>query len=625
MNNMLQNSEWIWYTDSPLPDSYGDFIDTFDYNGGNVNIHLSSDGDYTLYVNGNFASSNQYGDFEHYKIYDSLNITDYLVKGKNEIHILVWHIGINSSRYKLAKAGLIYSVECDGNQIAKSSINTLSRENPNYKSNYCKIITGQLGQSFLYDATKSNNSEYYQSTIVDKNCILFPRPIKKSILLKEKNSTILVNENNRLLIDLGEETVGLPSMKFFTKNSQKITVTWGEHIIDGEVRRKIDGRDFSFEYIAKEGENNFTNYMLRLGARYLEVFCEAPIELDYIGIIPQTYPIETIEKHFDNPLDQKIYNASVNTLKLCIMEHYVDTPWREQSLYAFDSKNQMLYGYKAFEGKNQEYARANLLLISKDNREDGILSITYPSGGNLAIPSFSLHYFVAVKEYIEATNDLSLATEVYSKLDSIIKTFLQCFEGGLIKNFQGKDYWQFYDWTKYMQSGIGDDGFKTDFMINALFVLALESFKNISNRINKEFKYQNFIDSIKSSLKAKFFNNCEGLFTMHQGTKEFTVLVNSIAILCGLTTESESLHIAEKIISGNLIECSLSMKGFKYDALLSVNKNYRQNIINEIRSIYKNMLDADSKTVWEVVGGAAAFANAGSLCHGWSALPIIYL
>ena len=73
---------------------------------------------------------------------------------------------------------------------------------------------------------------------------------------------------------------------------------------------------------------------------------------------------------------------------------------------------------------NKDYARANLLLISKDNREDGILSITYPSGGNLAIPSFSLYYFIAVKEYIEATNDLSLGIEVYNKLLSILKVFL---------------------------------------------------------------------------------------------------------------------------------------------------------------------------------------------------------
>ena len=34
------------------------------------------------------------------------------------------------------------------------------------------------------------------------------------------------------------------------------------------------------------------------------------------------------------------------------------------------------------------------------------------------------------------------------------------------------------------------------------------------------------------------------------------------------------------------------------------------------------MLDDGSTTVWETLEGAEAFHNAGSLCHGWSAVPI---
>ena len=36
------------------------------------------------------------------------------------------------------------------------------------------------------------------------------------------------------------------------------------------------------------------------------------------------------------------------------------------------------------------------------------------------------------------------------------------------------------------------------------------------------------------------------------------------------------------------------------------------------------MLDHGATTVWEDDEGAAAFDNAGSLCHGWSAIPIYY-
>ena len=48
----------------PLSDSYGDFTDTINYSNGNVKIHLSCDGYYTLYINNKFVNANQYGDYE---------------------------------------------------------------------------------------------------------------------------------------------------------------------------------------------------------------------------------------------------------------------------------------------------------------------------------------------------------------------------------------------------------------------------------------------------------------------------------------------------------------------------------------------------------------------------------
>jgi hypothetical protein len=77
------------------------------------------------------------------------------------------------------------------------------------------------------------------------------------------------------------------------------------------------------------------------------------------------------------------------------------------------------------------------------------------------------------------------------------------------------------------------------------------------------------------------------------------------------------------MVNGELVECSLSMKVLEYDALLNTDAEiYREYVLKEIRTNYKRMLDADSDTVWETIKGASDFRNAGSLCHGWSAIPI---
>lgn len=36
------------------------------------------------------------------------------------------------------------------------------------------------------------------------------------------------------------------------------------------------------------------------------------------------------------------------------------------------------------------------------------------------------------------------------------------------------------------------------------------------------------------------------------------------------------------------------------------------------------MLDAGATSFWETELGESDFENAGSLCHGWSSLPIYY-
>ena len=48
-------------------------------------------------------------------------------------------------------------------------------------------------------------------------------------------------------------------------------------------------------------------------------------------------------------------------------------------------------------------------------------------------------------------------------------------------------------------------------------------------------------------------------------------------------------------------------------------ETYRAWILLEIRKDYKKMLESGSTATWETEDGAAAFDNAGSLCHGWTA------
>lgn len=639
----FKTARWIWQSESAGADEYAEFYPRFCVaeeqlkSGEKIVCRISCDGDYTLFIAGRYVASNQYGDFEHYKIYDELDLTPHLRAGENELKILVWHFGADTQRYKSARAGVIFEIAKrrgqDEELLFASDTATPCRRSPGYKSGYQKKITPQLGFSFLYDATRENEpTDLRPAVIVEKNCMFYPSPVQKlKIGERTKAKIIEAAENGAYyLIDLGKESVGLPVLEFSSETTQKITVFWGEDLQNRHVRGEIGGRNFSFEYIAKAGKNNYTNYMLRLGCRYLEVFAERGIRLNYAGILPQYYPVceeyTSNEREFISKKDKEIYDLCERTLKLCMMEHYVDTPWREQCLYAFDARNQMLCGYYAFENGNAAYARANLKLMSEDRREDGLLSICYPCGVNLTIPSFSLHFITAAKEYLAFTGDTAFLKEIYPKILSVLQTFLLHRKDGLVYRFGGKEHWNFYDWSAYAEGSLGAEGQELpDLFINCLFVLALENVKYIAGKLGEAFAYDKEIRETREAAQKAFFDKKDGVFTAEWGEKKYTVLGNALAVLSEVAAGETAKTVCEKIADGKMQDCSLSMKTFKYDALLKCDKaKYKSAVLEEIRKDYGKMLAAGATSVWETTDGASAFENAGSLCHGWSAIPIIY-
>lgn len=67
------------------------------------------------------------------------------------------------------------------------------------------------------------------------------------------------------------------------------------------------------------------------------------------------------------------------------------------------------------------------------------------------------------------------------------------------------------------------------------------------------------------------------------------------------------------------------MNTFYYDALLTCGEAYKGFILQDIKEKYGYMLEQGATTFWETAKGWQDFDGAGSLCHGWSAIPAYYL
>ncbi len=620
----FESAEWIWKKGDITPDSYAEFVSRFSFKkSGDVILKIAYDSIVNVYVNGSLVLAKQCADYPYYKLYDEIDITKYCTE-ENEIRIFVWYLGEDSAVYYNAQAGLIFEVKSGAEILAASGVSTKSRTDTRYKNGYRKLITGQLGYSFFYDATKENSADFEDSVTVEKS-LDFKRFALEYCDIKEAVPAQIVKKNaNSIIFDIGREECGFLSIDVNSSAEQTITLAYGEHLRDGGVARFIGTRDFSFEVRVGEGRTRYANMFRRLAGRYIEVFFEKPLNFINVGIMPVLYPLNENTVSFGDELTDRIYSTAVRTLRLCMHEHYEDCPWREQAMYALDSRNQMLCGYYAF--GEYRFARENLILMSKGLKDNGLLELTYPAKNTPAIPFFSLAYPMMLAEYVEYSGDKSIIDEVMPALDSIMNCFnSRIGENGLIANLP-YPFWNFYEWADGSHNDneiirTPDEPYmeKYDLILNCAYVLAVE-------HCDKLLGTKTDLSYMKKQIDRLFFDESKGLYKATLKEDLSTELGNSLAVLAGVAVGEKAERITAALKSENdMVKITLSMMCFKYDALLKESKENAEFVKADIMKNYSYMLDFGATSFWETIDGAEAFEGAGSLCHGWSAMPVYYL
>ncbi len=654
----MKNGIWIWENSEERNDEYADFRDTFTLADTHtpVSLRISADSNYAVFVNGALAAFGQYGDFPHCKVADTHDITSFCKAGENEVFITVWFMGVSSSCYQRGRPGLFFEITAGGEMLAVSGTHTACRLNPYYVPYREKIITGEIGLSFFHNAA-GKETDFHPAALTGYAPELHERPILTLTLEELRPGTVVGGDGEtKFILDLGGEEVGFLDLAFESDVEQTITVCFSEHLMDGEVRRFVGRRDFSVEYGAAVGKNAYMNPFRRLGCRYLSILAEQPIRLSHAGLRPTVYPVTEIPFDAGSPRRQKIYDTCVRTLRLCMHEHYEDGPWREQSLWAMDSRNQMLNGYYAF--GEMRFVRASLWLFAQDRREDGFLPACAPCRDEPPIPSFGLHWYQAILEYTEYSKDISLVKEIWGKMCSVLDAYMQYFDydRDLLPRMPDGKYWNFYEWAGSVMMGgkalapYGD----VDLLLNCLLLRVIDTMTYLSEKVGLPFAHAHLSAPLRAAIR-KTFRRADGLYDTAENANHVSALGNALAILTGVATEEEAalicrvltdteteLPIKKAVLDDTYVRtveeaigdatgvipfvpATLSMSAFVYDALLKTDREkYKGFVLADIDETYGRMLDAGATTFWETIRGAEAFHQAGSLCHGWSTMAVYY-
>lgn len=605
---MIQDSLRIWADKAPYPGQIVRFQKKFTAASGEITLQLCCDTDYIAFINGSRVAYGQFPNYPARRYYDTVDVTPFCRAGENTLTVTVRYEGLDTSCHIDIGAGLSFCLIQNGEVLAQSDDSVLAGEDGDYVQGITRRITGQLGAAV--DMQAEGETRLAPCAAAPITFELCPRPVKKLQELPFKAAVPVAGKPR--IFDLGREEAGYLNLTLLCEKDETVTLSYGEHLCDGEVRRKIGDRDFSLNFYCKAGENHFENRFIRLGGRYLQV--SGSCEIREIGLVPVLYPL-TEKPRFLNGTDGRIYDTCVRTLRLCMHEHYEDCPWREQALYVLDSRNQMKCGYVAFE--ETDFQKQMLLFMRNGQNPDGMLDLTFPTRMTCAIPSFSVMYPVSVYEYAEATGDTSLIPDVLPTIRKIIALFEGHIDDtGLIAN-PGNGRWNFYEWIP--ENCDRPEG-EHDLILNTMFILALRCYKKLCDRAGEPCTVND--GDLAAAVIRHLFDGETGLFrNALEGEPAYTRLGNAVAVLCGLGDERTARAV--KLCEG-LSDATLSMQGFIYDAVLQAFPDEGEFVLNDIRKNYGYMLEQGATSFWETIVGQSDFGNAGSLCHGWSALPIYY-
>lgn len=669
----MKHGQWIWAPVDFEENQYVIFEAAFELEDTeNVFANISVSGEYALYINDQWAGFGQFGDWPKHKTFNTHDVASSCVVGCNRLILKVWHMGIDCMVALKGEGRACFEVIQKKKVLVHSGPDSRCRMDSHYRMG-CGVpyITNQLGFSFEYDALGRDGDlmpvkccpepksmrmrpvpllkleplaageRCFQGCFIDqmpRTAASGMRMLQSALAcvpdmdLRDGWMEIVSGDGLCLIYDLGRERSGYFSMEVELKENCEILIGWGEHLKDLRVRTAVGGRNFCAVYRGKPGMNRFVHPFRRMGCRYIQLHVYARcVRVEHVGLLPVVYPMgHEVTLSISDGLHQRIYDTALETLKLCVHDHYEDCPWREQALYAMDSRIQILCGYYAF--GERKMPRACVELLAEGQREDGLLEICAPAKAPITIPGFSLAWVVELYEYVCYTGDV----QVKGLMDCVGKIFdameRRRINGGCVMSFYEAAYWNFHEW----QPGLDGHGPRChevgvqDGLLTGWYAIALNCAARLWKILDREDEasaLERRLNGVQKAIDC-LWDEERGAYVafMKDGVGESeSALMQALALLSGACPEKRAAFVRERLkTQQGLIPVTLNDALIRYEALMQDEAAYADFVFEDIGRTWGNMLMEGATAFWETALGEKDFHNAGSLCHGWSAVPVYF-
>ena len=478
-------------------------------------LYISADQCYRLYINGKFVASGPARGYQHSQPFDEIDVAKYLNKGENLIAVRAYTAGRGTFGYlNTGFAGLIFALELGEDKFIVSNNRTkmkqqlgcerdtmplslqmnnqehidLRIEDPAWISDlnfddkdwkltdirvYNSMPTYQFEsrmipmleefviypQKFVSHGTgKTLSQEYRYRNVAD--LFINERVQSQNITDNTKFATAKKSadgEFKNFMFDFGKMVVGYPILKIEgAKGGEIVDIYATECEKDGSGFNSCGSNLMpSHRLICRAGEQEHQFFQLT-GLRYLTIRVRKNPDSE-LKITPSlmwsAYPLANKGKfNTSNKLTNDIWQACKQTQKICSLDAYVDTPYREQAQWWGDARVQAWNTF--FISGDARLFRRGIRSISMQTTPAGLTYGHAPTiAHNCILPDFSLIWILTIWDYYWQTGDI----EAYLNHRNVVKSIFKYFDSVVdtqtgLASYDPR-FWLFLDWTKIQKVG----------------------------------------------------------------------------------------------------------------------------------------------------------------------------
>jgi len=326
--------------------------------------------------------------------------------------------------------------------------------------------------------------------------------------------------------------------------------------------------------------------------------------------------------HSSDAVLQAIWETCAWTQRVCSLDAYVDTPWREQAQWWGDARVQAKNTF--FYSGDTRLFRRGISQISGQTLANGL---TYGHAPTMAhgciLPDFTLIWMLTLWDFYWQTGSL----EPFQAHGDGVRKALDYFEGqtdfktGLVA--YDRRYWLFLDWT-----GIFKEGYST--VYNLWLLIALEKMEALSKAAGADGEAARLLawhGRLRRSLLRLVREDgliCDGITFQGKQVGSASIHAQTLAIMAGLQPAGDRGRIGKVLIpfirQEHTPEISPSCYWITYVFEILGEAGYGGEVADYIRKKWAPM--AVHGTTWEVFQPKVGDE---SFSHAWSAHPLYHL